>query len=200
MLIQKKQITPKKIKQILKVLSFATISICSVLLSAPSIKHLNALPQKQPTPAKVLAVIDGDTLVVEINKTMQRLRLIGIDTPETKPNRRATIQAQQQNLDRTEIYKLGERAASFTRQLLPRNTDVVVERDVTKRDRYGRLLGYVWRREFKSAGQSIMINEEIVRAGYANVLTIPPNIKYQERFLKAFKDARLHRRGLWSQD
>ncbi len=187
-------------KHLLKVLTFATISLCSVLLSAPSIKQLAASPQRYPTPAKVLAVIDGDTIVVEINKIKQNLRLIGIDTPETKPNRRAAIQAHEQKLDRTEIYKLGERSATFTRQLLPKNTEIFVERDVTKRDRYVRLLGYVWKRGIRSSDKNIMINEEIVRAGYANILTIPPNVKYQERLLKAFKDARLHHRGLWSQD
>ncbi len=60
-----------------------------------------------------------------------------------------------------------------------------------ERDRYGRLLGYV----YLSNGK--MLNEEIVKAGYANVMTIPPNVKYQDRFLKACQEAREKKRGLW---
>ncbi len=61
----------------------------------------------------------------------------------------------------------------------------------SKRDRYGRLLGYV----FLSNGK--MLNEEIVKAGYAIVMTIPPNVKHQDRFLRAYKQARERKRGLW---
>ncbi len=63
--------------------------------------------------------------------------------------------------------------------------------DAQQRDRYSRLLGYV----YLSNGK--MLNEEIVKAGYANVMTIPPNVKYQDRFLRAYKRAREGKRGLW---
>jgi micrococcal nuclease len=58
-----------------------------------------------------------------------------------------------------------------------------IELDVEKRDKYGRLLAYVYLSDGK------MLNEDIVKAAYANLMTIPPNVKYQERFLKAYRDA-----------
>jgi len=63
--------------------------------------------------------------------------------------------------------------------------------DVQLRDRYGRLLAYL----YLSDGR--MLNEEIVRAGYASVMTIPPNVKYKDRFVKAYRKARESRVGLW---
>ena len=74
----------------------------------------------------------------------------------------------------------------------PKPGDTVkMEFDVEKRDKYSRLLGYVYLSDGK------MLNEEIVKAGYANLMTIPPNVKYQDRFLKAYREARENRKGLW---
>jgi len=68
---------------------------------------------------------------------------------------------------------------------------ITIEFDAQQRDRYSRLLGYV----YLSNGK--MLNEEIVKAGYATVMTIPPNVKYHDRFLRAYKQAKERRRGLW---
>ena len=68
---------------------------------------------------------------------------------------------------------------------------VRIEFDVEKRDQYGRLLGYV----YLSDGR--MLSEEMVKAGNASLLTHPPNVKYQERFLKAYREAKENGRGLW---
>jgi micrococcal nuclease len=68
-----------------------------------------------------------------------------------------------------------------------------MEFDVQKRAKGGRLLGYVYLSDGK------MLNEEIVKAGYAYPMTVPPNVKYQERFLKAYREARENRRGLWKE-
>ncbi len=68
---------------------------------------------------------------------------------------------------------------------------ITIEFDVQERESYGRLLGYV----YLSNGK--MLNEEIVKAGYANVMTILPNVKYKDRFLRAGKHARERKRGLW---
>jgi len=68
---------------------------------------------------------------------------------------------------------------------------ITLEFDVQERDRYGRLLGYV----YLSNGK--MLNEEIVKAGYANVMTIPPNVKYKDMFLKAYNYAMESKLGLW---
>jgi micrococcal nuclease len=68
---------------------------------------------------------------------------------------------------------------------------VSIEFDVQKRDKYRRLLGYV----YLENGQ--MLNEEIIKAGYASPMTIPPNVKYQDRFLKLYREARDAKRGLF---
>jgi micrococcal nuclease len=86
---------------------------------------------------------------------------------------------------------MGKEATECVRSLVKQGDTLKMEFDVQKRDKYGRLLGYV----YLSNGK--MLNEEIVKAGYANLMTIPPNVKYQERFLKAYKEAREHGRGLW---
>ena len=68
---------------------------------------------------------------------------------------------------------------------------VRIELDVQARDKYGRLLAYVYLPNGK------MLNEEIVKAGYANLMTIPPNVKYQETFLRAYRQTREKKCGLW---
>ncbi|MCX8060755.1 MAG: thermonuclease family protein, partial [Aquificaceae bacterium] len=90
-----------------------------------------------------------------------------------------------------EIVKMGKEAKRFTQSLLPAGGKVYLEFDVQKTDRYGRLLAYVW----LSDGR--MLNEVIIKEGYAQVYTIPPNVKYQERLLSAQRRAREEGRGLW---
>ncbi len=86
---------------------------------------------------------------------------------------------------------MGKRATEFVESLVKPGDLITIEFDAQQRDRYGRLLGYV----YLSNGK--MLNKEIVKAGYANVMTILPNVKYQDRFLRAYKEARKKRRGLW---
>ncbi len=89
---------------------------------------------------------------------------------------------------------MGKRATEYVERLVKTGDLITIEFDAQQRDRYGRLLGYV----YLSNGK--MLNEEIVKAGYANVMTIPPNVKYQDRFLRAYKQARERKRGLWNED
>lgn len=142
--------------------------------------------------AKVLSVSDGDTVVLQIESGRERVRLIGIDTPESHINKRAQKQATRNHQDIQSIIEQGKRAAQFTRNLLPNGTSVRVEYDVERRDHYGRLLGYLW------LANGEMLNETIIKGGYAYPLTIAPNVRYQERLLKAFHDARNAKRGLWA--
>ncbi len=86
---------------------------------------------------------------------------------------------------------MGKESTKFVKTLVKPGDQVKLEFDVEKRDRYERLLAYV----YLSDGR--MLNEIIVKEGYANLLTIPPNVKYQERFLKLYKEAREGNRGLW---
>ena len=137
---------------------------------------------------KVERVVDGDTLLLTNG---EKVRLIGIDAPESKPNPRAEKQAAMEGKDLKNIILMGEEATKFVRSFVKPGDEVRIEFDVEKRDRYGRLLGYIYLPDGR------MINEEIVRAGYASLLTHPPNVKYQNRFLRAYKEARENRRGLW---
>jgi micrococcal nuclease len=140
----------------------------------------------------VLQVIDGDTIVVLVGSRREHVRLIGIDTPESRPNRRAEKQSQTHHIDQRAILRYGNLAADFTRSLLPKKSAVFLEYDAAKRDHYQRLLAYVW------LPSGSMVNEEIVRAGYGYLLTIPPNVRYRARFAAAFSEARRKQRGLWA--
>jgi micrococcal nuclease len=128
--------------------------------------------------AQVLEVVDGDTIKVSIDGQVYSLRYIGMDSPETKdPNQ--------------PVQPFGEEATQKNQELVGGKT-VRLEKDVSETDRYGRLLRYVW------VGD-LMINAEMVRQGYAQVATYPPDVKYQELFLKLQQEARDAGRGLWGQ-
>src|SRR5262245_11374581 len=112
--------------------------------------------------ASVLHVDDGDTIDVRIDGRVERVRYIGIDAPEVAH-------------EGTGAAPGGEAAARVNRSLL-RGRHVRLELDQELRDRYGRLLAYVW-------ADGTMVNLEMVRLGYARPLTIPPNIRYAQRFV-----------------
>ena len=124
---------------------------------------------------RVDRVVDGDTLVVDGEK----VRLIGIDTPESvKPG--------------TPVECFAKKASAFTRQLV-NHRRVRLVTDVEKRDRYGRLLAYVYRR-----GDDLFVNAELVRRGYATPATFPPNVRHRDEFARLAREAREAGRGLWS--
>jgi micrococcal nuclease len=126
------------------------------------------------------AVVDGDTIDVTIDGRTERVRLIGIDTPETKkPD--------------APVECFGPEATSFTESLLPIGTRIRVERDTVSRDDYGRLLGYVHR-----AADGVFVNDELVRRGFAQPLSIAPNTVYAARFVEASRAAERAGLGLWS--
>lgn len=122
---------------------------------------------------------DGDTVGVKVDGKNETVRLIGIDTPEVKDPDRPV-----------ECY--GEVASAFTKQLLPKGTAVHLVRDVEARDRYGRLLAYVYR-----AHDGLFVNLELARLGYADVFTIPPNVAHAQDLRTAVAEARSAGRGLW---
>ncbi len=140
----------------------------------------------------VVQIVDGDTLTVQHNGRAEKIRLIGIDAPESGINNKTKKDAARGNEDIDTITKMGKKATRFVRKIVKPGDPVVIEFDKQTRDKYGRLLGYV----YLSSGK--MLNEEIVRAGYANLLTYSPNVKYQDRFLKAYREARENNRGLWT--
>lgn len=142
-------------------------------------------------PAKVVSIIDGDTIKILIKGKIEKVRLIGIDTPESRFNKRAALQARKNGKSMEEIIKLGKMAKEHLRSYIRRGDTVFLEFDVQKRDRYGRLLAYVWK-------DHALINKKMVCDGYAYPLTIPPNVKYTDVFRTCFKRAVEDNLGLWS--
>ena len=137
--------------------------------------------------ATVEHIVDGDTIDVTIDGgEEERIRLIGIDTPEIAHAARGGRPAQV-----AECF--GDEAHRYTESLLPVGTPVRLERDVVPRDDYGRMLAYVYR-----ASDGIFVNYEIIRHGYAQPLTIPPNVTFSELMVGAARDAERDDAGLWS--
>ena len=130
-----------------------------------------------PQTARVLRVIDGDTIVVEIDGREERVRYIGVDTPETvAPDRPPGC--------------FGQEASAANKALVDGRT-VRLERDVSERDRFGRLLRYVY-------VDGVFVNDELIRQGYATAVTFPPDVRESERFRAREREARAAGRGLWS--
>jgi micrococcal nuclease len=149
--------------------------ISSELITA----YTNPTEEVAPTEATqstylVTQVIDGDTIKLETGDT---IRYIGIDAPETVDSKKGT-----------ECY--GQQAADYNRQLV-KDKQVTLEKDVSETDSFGRLLRYVYL-------DGTMINEKLVRDGYALISTYPPDVKYQDLFLSAQQEARENNRGLWT--
>lgn len=130
--------------------------------------------------ATVMEVVDGDTVVVQVANRTERVRLIGIDTPEVDGGYLPA-----------ECY--GNEATAFTSALLPIGTEVRLTRDTEARDRYDRLLAYVHR-----AGDGLFVNLEIAANGYAEALVIEPNATHADAFYAAAANARDQGLGLWS--
>jgi micrococcal nuclease len=135
----------------------------------------------------VTRAVDGDTLKLENG---ERVRLIGIDTPEMHESDKLYRDAQRTHQDIQTIKALGKRAYDFTRSLVE-DKRVSLEFDVERHDKYGRLLAYVYLKD------GTFVNAEIVKQGYASLMTYPPNLKYADLFLKLYQEARENRRGLW---
>jgi micrococcal nuclease len=129
--------------------------------------------------ARVVRVVDGDTVVARVGGRTERVRYIGIDTPESK--------------------KPGAPVECFARRAAAENARLVSgERvrlvlDVEERDRFGRLLAYVYRPR-----DGVFVNAALVRRGYARTLTVPPNVRFASRFAALAAQARRAGRGLWS--
>jgi len=135
----------------------------------------------------VKRVVDGDTLLLESG---ERVRLIGIDTPEIHESEKLYRDSRKTGEDVAAIKALGRRSYGFTRQLVE-GKRVTLEFDVERKDRYDRLLAYVYLKD------GTFVNAEIVKQGYASLLTFPPNVRFADLFLKLYHEARQGQRGLW---
>ncbi|OIO81082.1 MAG: hypothetical protein COW11_00515 [Candidatus Omnitrophica bacterium CG12_big_fil_rev_8_21_14_0_65_43_15] len=125
--------------------------------------------------AWVKRVIDGDTIVLGNN---ERVRYIGVNTPETHHPKKG-------------IEYYGPEAADFNKKLVL-GKNVRLEFDVEKYDKYGRTLAYVY------LGDGIFVNAELVKLGYARVMSIRPNTRYSELFKRLQQEAKTKRLGLWA--
>ena len=152
----------------------------TLLLIVTACSSPHALDASGNTIARVKTVVDGDTIEVSIGGHTETVRLIGIDTPETKHPTKP-------------IECWGPEASAFTHSLLPPRTEVVLVRDEHARDKYGRLLVYLYRRF-----DMLFVNRELVRGGWARTLSIPPNTTYETVFERDLKTAREQLLGLWS--
>jgi micrococcal nuclease len=135
----------------------------------------------------VTRVVDGDTLLLESG---ERVRLIGIDTPEIHESDKLYRDSRRTGMDIKTIREMGRRSYEFVRGLAE-GKRVRLEFDAERQDRYKRLLAYVYLKD------GTFLNGEIIRQGYASLMTFPPNVKYVDMFLKFYQEARENKRGLW---
>ena len=155
-------------------------ALAAVLLGACSHAGATKTTAQAAGAATVERVVDGDTIIVHVNSRRERVRLIGIDTPESvKPN--------------TPVQCFAVVASNRTKALLPAGAPVRLVGDVEQRDKYKRLLAYVYRQR-----DNLFVNLSLVRDGYAQPYTFPPNVAHTSEFVAAAADARNAGRGLWS--
>lgn len=184
--------SPKIFK--LTIILMAIFSVCAIIFGLPELKinhiklelpdtilkvasnnpsKINVPPQTQFENAQVKRVVDGDTIELTDGR---KIRYIGINTPETVDPRRP-------------VGCFGHEA-SLANQELVNGKEVRLEKDVSETDKYNRLLRYVF------VGD-LMVNEELVKKGYATVETVPPDVKYADKFLIAARNAKNSNVGLW---
>jgi len=151
------------------------------MLSIILLATISACSQQQKVSddfATVIKVVDGDTVVLSINGSTETVRLIGVNTPETvhptKP-----------------VECFGPQASAFMHSVLKPKTKVQLRRDVEARDRYQRLLVYLYMTD------GTFINQELLRLGFARTMSIQPNTAFASKFAAVQTQANKNRIGLW---
>ena len=167
------------------VLAVVMLGACSTASGARSSSSSSSSSSKAAASsssgaATVERVVDGDTIIVHVGGRRERVRLIGIDTPESvKPN--------------TPVQCFAIEASNRTKSLLHPGTAVRLVGDVDQRDQYKRLLAYVYR-----SSDNLFVNLALARDGYAVAYAFPPNVAHTSEFVAAAAQARDAGRGLWS--
>lgn len=171
-------------------LAFCLCLLLGLFLPVEAAKPKPPLYDLQPNAiyqVSVQRVVDGDTVIVDFpTGERERVRLIGVNTPETVHPKKPV-----------EYY--GKEASDFTKRELT-GKRVWLQMDVQVRDRYQRALGYVWLEapeESENAIRRGMFNARLLLGGYGQVMTIQPNSRYAEMFVRFQREAREIRRGLW---
>lgn len=162
------------------------VTACLMILSLAVAWQAWAYPAPPPVAPTgdtlpVVEIYDGDTIAVLLHGQREKIRLIGVDTPETKDPRRP-------------VQCFGREAAAWTKQTLRGHT-VRIETDSSQgeRDKYGRMLAFVW------LDDGLFLNQALIEQGYAHEYTyasVP--YKYQAVFQRAEREAEIGERGLWS--
>lgn len=154
------------------------------LISVSSEKNANILNNtdiNNLNKYEVISVTDGDTFKINYNGEEKKIRLIGVDTPESvSPNK-----------EKNNNY--GKEASNYTKGRLE-GKYIFLEFDVQQTDKYGRFLAYVYLED------GTMYNKELLEKGYAQVATYPPNVKYVEVFEEIQKKARENKIGFWAKN
>lgn len=163
----------KKVQTLSPLLIVAILIIAGIALGLFLHQKTLLTQQIKPQEYQVIRVIDGDTIVVE---SIGKVRYIGVNTPEIHHPTKGV-----------EYY--GKEAFLANRKLVE-GKKVRLEYDVQQKDKYGRTLAYVYVRD-------LFINAKLLADGFAQVMTIPPNVKYTDSFLKLQREAQSAGKGLW---
>lgn len=161
------------------VLGFTLLALaaCTRPAAEPVPDSMSAfMPPPGAVEARVVRAVDGDTIVVRLDGRDQRLRYIGVNTPESVDPRR-------------EVQCFGKEAAERNRELVE-GRQVWLEKDVSETDQYGRLLRYVY-------ADGRLVNAALIREGYGRVVTFPPDVRLVDELRQLEREARTARRGLW---
>lgn len=158
------------------------LAACLPVQPTGDVEPSTGLPGPPPstTPAVIERVVDGDTVIAEVAGARERVRLLRIDAPEVAR-------------DGEPAECLADASTAALEALVPPGTTVRVATDVEVRDRFDRLLAHMWVDE-------VWVNGAMLRDGMAQVLTIPPNVAYDDEVLAAADAARRDGRGLWAVD
>lgn len=138
--------------------------------------------------AVIVRAVDGDTAAVNIDGQEKRVRFLGVDTPETvHPNK--------------PVQFYGKEASNFTKESL-NGKRVWLEYDANPQDRYNRHLAYIWLKNPKTIDEASirenMFNAKLLLGGYAKVMIIRPNKRYETEFKKFEAEAKQAKRGMWA--
>jgi micrococcal nuclease len=156
---------PARLRQLTAFLALVAAAGCAEPAADPA-------ESGKRTPARVTKHTDGDTLWLS---GIEKVRLIGVDTPEVYGG--------------VECY--GRQASAFVERTVPLGSEVSYRLGVDERDQYGRALAYVWLPDGR------FLNRLLVVRGYAQPLSVPPNVEYEDAFVQAARAAREAGRGLW---
>ena len=174
----------KRNRQKITVVILALVCILALVFVKKLYLDRNGTSRKKTDlngPYAVERIVDGDTIVVNSEGSSVKIRLIGIDTPESV----APAMSGKENSEE------GKTASEYLKELIG-GKEVYLEYDVSRNDQYGRVLAYVYLDD-----KTTMIQEVLLSEGYAMVMTYQPNVKYADEFARLQKQARTEKKGFW---